>query len=192
MRYLCIDSLCIIQDSLSDWEQEAARVADVYENAFLTIAAYSNINLTQGILTARPRQWVSTTEIFRPGERRLERRYSVLDLTIADAPDGDKDCTIHVREPLLHEDILSPRSHNDITYNLLSRAWTLQQQLLASRTLHFTAFEVIWECEETLLCECGTIVRGSAGLDGDHSPKIAYERALVRRSMEKGDGDDSD
>ena len=37
VRYLWIDSLCIIQDSMSDWEQEATRMADVYENAFLTL-----------------------------------------------------------------------------------------------------------------------------------------------------------
>ncbi|KAH8666791.1 heterokaryon incompatibility protein-domain-containing protein [Xylariales sp. PMI_506] len=39
VRYLWIDSLCIIQDDPDDWEREAARMADVYANAYLTIAA---------------------------------------------------------------------------------------------------------------------------------------------------------
>lgn len=39
IRYLWIDSLCIIQDDPQDWEQEAARMAGVYANAYLTIAA---------------------------------------------------------------------------------------------------------------------------------------------------------
>ncbi|PQE26592.1 hypothetical protein CJF30_00001352 [Rutstroemia sp. NJR-2017a BBW] len=44
IRYLWIDSLCIIQDSLSDWEAESARMGDVYTNSFLTIAATHSTN----------------------------------------------------------------------------------------------------------------------------------------------------
>ncbi|KAK4032004.1 hypothetical protein C8A01DRAFT_51101 [Parachaetomium inaequale] len=36
IRYLWIDSLCIIQDSPSDWELEASRIASVYRNSWLT------------------------------------------------------------------------------------------------------------------------------------------------------------
>jgi hypothetical protein len=39
---LWIDSLCIIQDDQADWERESARMASVYQNAFLTIAATSS------------------------------------------------------------------------------------------------------------------------------------------------------
>jgi hypothetical protein len=34
---LWIDSLCIFQDSEQDWAQEAASIADVYQNCVLTI-----------------------------------------------------------------------------------------------------------------------------------------------------------
>ena len=39
VRYLWIDSLCIIQDSISDWQQESSRMNLVYQNALFTIAA---------------------------------------------------------------------------------------------------------------------------------------------------------
>ena len=39
VQYLWIDSLCIIQDSAQDWEQESAKMADIYINAWFTIAA---------------------------------------------------------------------------------------------------------------------------------------------------------
>jgi hypothetical protein len=39
VQFLWIDSLCIIQDDEQDWEREASRMADVYANAYLTIAA---------------------------------------------------------------------------------------------------------------------------------------------------------
>ncbi|KAH7399173.1 heterokaryon incompatibility protein-domain-containing protein [Phaeosphaeria sp. MPI-PUGE-AT-0046c] len=37
-KYLWIDSLCILQDSKSDWEAEASKMTTVYANAFCTIA----------------------------------------------------------------------------------------------------------------------------------------------------------
>jgi uncharacterized membrane protein len=39
LRYVWIDSLCIIQDSQSDWKKEAAMMHDVYRYAEITIAA---------------------------------------------------------------------------------------------------------------------------------------------------------
>lgn len=49
VRYLWIDSLCIQQDDPSDWEIEAGRMADVYHNAYLTIAATSARNPHEGL-----------------------------------------------------------------------------------------------------------------------------------------------
>jgi hypothetical protein len=40
-RFLWIDSLAIIQDDTKDWEFEAAQMAAIYENSFLSIAATS-------------------------------------------------------------------------------------------------------------------------------------------------------
>lgn len=37
---------------------------------------------------------------------------------------------------------------------LVKRAWTLQEQLLASRMVHFSPSEMIWECRTRLLCCC--------------------------------------
>ena len=39
IRFLWIDSLCIIQDSKEDWEEEAPKMIDIYQRSFLTIAA---------------------------------------------------------------------------------------------------------------------------------------------------------
>lgn len=39
IRYLWIDSLCIVQDDRADWEREAQKMVDIYESAYLTIAA---------------------------------------------------------------------------------------------------------------------------------------------------------
>ncbi|KAI9743198.1 MAG: hypothetical protein M1818_003042 [Claussenomyces sp. TS43310] len=39
VRYIWIDSLCVLQDEIDDWEFESSRMCSVYENSYLTIAA---------------------------------------------------------------------------------------------------------------------------------------------------------
>jgi hypothetical protein len=39
IRYLWIDAICIIQDSEEDWAAEASKMASIYRNSYLTIAA---------------------------------------------------------------------------------------------------------------------------------------------------------
>ncbi len=51
VRYLWIDSLCIVQDDKHDWEQEAARIAMIYENSFLTLAATKSTNGQGGMFS---------------------------------------------------------------------------------------------------------------------------------------------
>ncbi|PMD19341.1 heterokaryon incompatibility, partial [Hyaloscypha hepaticicola] len=48
VRYLWIDSLCIIQDSDEDWEQEAARMSEVYANGYVMLAAHGSENCHGG------------------------------------------------------------------------------------------------------------------------------------------------
>lgn len=49
MRFLWIDSLCILQDSEEDWTREASRISDVYSNTTVTISADSAANCSQGL-----------------------------------------------------------------------------------------------------------------------------------------------
>jgi len=50
LRYIWIDSLCIIQGPSGDWAQEAERMEDVYSSAYFTIAATSATNSKSGFL----------------------------------------------------------------------------------------------------------------------------------------------
>lgn len=49
VKYVWIDSLCIIQDDHSDWERQAVRMGDVYSNAYLTVAALGSSDDADGI-----------------------------------------------------------------------------------------------------------------------------------------------
>jgi len=69
-RYLWVDALCILQDSLDDWKIESITMCDVYNNAVCTIAAVSSWNASETmfveqnplamapcLLSAGGRQW---------------------------------------------------------------------------------------------------------------------------------------
>jgi hypothetical protein len=53
IRYLWIDSLCILQDCKDDWLKEAAKMGDIYRYSFLTLSALSSLNCHHGMLGRR-------------------------------------------------------------------------------------------------------------------------------------------
>lgn len=55
IRYLWVDSLCIIQDELSDWERESASMTLIYKNAFVTICTPSSRSSNEGFLVRHRR-----------------------------------------------------------------------------------------------------------------------------------------
>lgn len=63
IQYLWIDSLCIIQDDLGDWRQESSKMAEVYTNAWLTIAASYARDSTEGLFDACYRPSLEAVEL---------------------------------------------------------------------------------------------------------------------------------
>lgn len=55
--YLWIDSLCIIQDDADDWRRKSSKMADVYANSYLTIAAASSTDDSSGFLHGGRSLW---------------------------------------------------------------------------------------------------------------------------------------
>jgi hypothetical protein len=49
--HIWIDSLCIIQDDVKDWERESAKMSHIYSSAYLMIAAASAVADDKGLLT---------------------------------------------------------------------------------------------------------------------------------------------
>ncbi|OJD33311.1 heterokaryon incompatibility protein [Diplodia corticola] len=121
--YLWIDSLCIVQDDKEDWAFEAARMADVYMNSSLTIAASAAPNSSGRLLG--PRQTA-------PKAVRIPQRA---------ASSTEENWSIYVDG--LQERFFSRDAHGS---PLNKRAWVLQERLLSPRTLHFTGTQVYWEC----------------------------------------------
>ncbi|KAH8884189.1 HET-domain-containing protein, partial [Thozetella sp. PMI_491] len=52
IRYLWIDSLCIVQDDRDDWEAEAAKMKQVYRDATVTLSADGASDSSKGLFSA--------------------------------------------------------------------------------------------------------------------------------------------
>ena len=126
-RYLWIDRLCVIQGDAKDWAIESGKMCDVYANAILTISADNSASVWDGIL--HDQSYASTI--------------------------GQDDVRIAgniVRRKAPHASFVSQKTQRSMpTYR---RAWTLQEQYLPRRVLHYTQNEMIWECLEKRCCEC--------------------------------------
>jgi hypothetical protein len=147
-KYLWIDSLCIIQDDESDWEQEASNMASVYANAYITIAATGCNDLFSGIIT---------------------KQHYVHQLRVEDEDSGQAGPIIFAEEPIEH--ITKRPERQDDQFPLLKRGWVYQERLLSRRVLHFGQDELFYECLESMKCEC-TYLDASTNMKNVFHPRF--------------------
>lgn len=126
-RYLWIESLCIMQDSDTDWESETACMQRYYKDAVMTICTDLAAGDHEGFL-----------DYTRETEQYLEIPFMASPL----------------KEPACARIRRSMKSniHQEESY-LTTRAWTLQEYVLSPRTLHYTAEHLVWECQKHKLTE---------------------------------------
>ncbi|KAH8591318.1 heterokaryon incompatibility protein-domain-containing protein [Bisporella sp. PMI_857] len=122
-RYLWIDSLCILQDDHKDWVAESVRMREYYKHAIITISADSASGDDVGFLN----------------HRRVDPE--VCKITLA------SNVEIGVRT-----EIGCPTFRDRDTY-VARRAWTLQEFVLAPRSLLYTSEQIVWECHSRKYCE---------------------------------------
>ncbi|KAI0468076.1 heterokaryon incompatibility protein-domain-containing protein [Xylaria cf. heliscus] len=133
VRYLWIDSLCIVQDDAEDWRKEAGRMAGVYRNAHLVLSASRAGSDEEGFLSTRLRRDHVTFTL-------QNRNIPLILKLLPPSPSGEVsglDIHIVTDEPLSR------------------RAWCLQERYLARRILHYGTQQMIWECGEHRAAEEG-------------------------------------
>ncbi len=168
LQFLWIDALCIMQDSAEDWAAEANRMRDVYGGATITIAATSSTRTDYGVFQNR---------IIAPEVCRLEWRSS----------DPKESHYVFLRSSSEFWDTWMKNEP------LNTRGWTLQESLLAPRTLSYGTQQMIWECLERKVGESGRpVLPGERYRDKDFVQTIiannfsAWEkmkRSLTRLSL---------
>lgn len=130
IRYIWIDSLCIVQDSKLDWEHEASRMADVYKNSYVTIAAEASRDSHAGMFNKRDLAFDPIELPFRSKARNIQS-------------------TVYVRQALDDWETCIDGSSSALS----SRGWVLQESLLAPRTIRISSQQMFWECRSHSLAE---------------------------------------
>ncbi|EPE30023.1 hypothetical protein GLAREA_13071 [Glarea lozoyensis ATCC 20868] len=126
IRYLWIDSLCIIQDSIEDWRHESALMSQVYSNGVVNICATAGSDSTKGLLFGRVADVTWNVHVQLPKNQFPE--------------------TAIFCDPQIWRDGVDNAVLN-------RRAWVLQERLLSRRNLCFGEEQLFWECCEKSACE---------------------------------------
>jgi hypothetical protein len=173
IRYLWIDSLCIIQDDKQDWEKESGQMASIYEHAYLVISAAHASDGSKGCFSNHP----APEETLRPFHNHKTPDGSIIPFYL------------RYKTQISHEPFEShyPFYTYKAVLPLHYRAWALQERILATRIVHFTTEELVWECHTGLMCEC---------MGMDYSISISYpNQKLLKqlwRELIRGDSHDPD
>lgn len=125
IQYLWIDALCILQDDEDDWEKESSKMASIYQNSYLTIAATASN--------------ASNKRCFRPSKPSVIFKF-------ANTAPNPPSSTIGSTDMLLYPETCISRAFLFDDAPLNTRAWTLQEMLLSCRTINFTKDQVFWHC----------------------------------------------
>jgi len=128
-RFLWIDSLCILQDSESDWAEESAHMGEIYSKSLLTISADSASNSKAGILRHR---------VHGPGS---------LEIPFEPNPAVDVDDQGIFNAYILPLHSVVPDWKDSFNSSVLrTRGWALQEHQLSQRVIHYISEQVLWEC----------------------------------------------
>ena len=137
IRYLWIDSLCILQDDKVDWSYEAAQMASVYMNAHVTLAASASSEGWQGL--------------FYPHSETISLNID-LSTQQASAYNLVSPYTLFIKED---DAFQSPYRGMP----LHERGWVLQEWLLSRRVVSFTDSQLHWKCWSCFRTEDGLTYR---------------------------------
>lgn len=132
VRYVWVDSICIIQQDAEDWENEATMMAGYYQHAWLTVAATKTIIQGGGFLRQThmdPRSIPRVSRLPYRDREGTQQGYFYLQ--------GLPDSTLR-RE---YED-------NIINSDLLDRGWVFQEWILSPRILCFSTLVPFLVCGE--------------------------------------------
>jgi Heterokaryon incompatibility protein (HET) len=145
IRYIWIDSLCIVQDDAEDWLSESVQMYSVYRNSYCNVSATAAVNSSEGLYFDRDPQYLwedeinlNTEGIPRPMSESLRGRLLGLEPL--------------VRRCKIQDGSFWDREVDDAPVN--RRAWVLQERLLAPRVLHFCKDQIAWECRHVDAAEC--------------------------------------
>ena len=129
LRHLWVDSLCIIQDCPEDIKCEIPHMSIIYKQAVLNIAADASQNCYESILKLRPLEYSPVEIHFTSFRHGISGSLFI------------RPCLHNLEQILLYDSTLG------------SRAWALQETMLAPRTLRYCKQQMLWDCRTVCRAE---------------------------------------
>ncbi|KAF3807902.1 hypothetical protein GCG54_00007638 [Colletotrichum gloeosporioides] len=127
IQYLWVDCLCIMQDSVADWDAEAGTMRNIYAKAFCNVAATASNDPDGGLFRQRD------ADAIRPG---------IVESTLTT---GSLERNLIFTSNYWYNRLYRGTLHH--------RGWVFQECFLAPRLLYFTQDQIMWECRQTHRCE---------------------------------------
>jgi hypothetical protein len=151
--YMWVDCLCIQQDNDLDMGREAAQMQSVYRNAVVTLRAACTRSVQDSLFPKRPK--------------------------------ARKHCAVRWSDPDQNIVYLRPGYElaklTDRGTEIARRAWTLEEDLLAPRTLTFGTQQMWFECASGTFNEAGRHTTMREGYSSKkHLQKLYNESILLR------------
>ena len=163
IQYLWIDSLCIIQDSDGDWQQQATQMGTIYHNSWCNLAATAAKDGRDGLLRFLNRHphslqplIVEVPDMGQPKFHELEESDPASFEAGAwrGSPHPRSGTVWQGMSPGLYECIDRDLWFRNVSDSTLGhRAWIVQERLLPPRVLHFGRRQLFWECNALKACE---------------------------------------
>jgi len=178
LRYIWIDSLCILQDSERDWLYQSAQMDQVYNHSLCNISATAAENSTKGLYFDRLGTQVWVDDVYLKTDGISGRDDITPSPKDAKTPPKDTKPPPKDTKPLPKNTNPPPKNTKPLPkdtkplpkdskplpkYTILDlsfweqnvddapinkRAWVLQERLIAPRVLHFCQDQIAWECWE--------------------------------------------
>ncbi|KAJ4263315.1 hypothetical protein NW762_006133 [Fusarium torreyae] len=154
LDWIWIDSMCIIQNSVSDWQKEASDMDRVYMNAEVNISADWGKDSKAGCFSKR-------------------NEIDIVPLQFSNPNSGHAWI-------VTTEDVFSWMN----SAPSLSRAWIHRERQLARRILHFTKNELVWECcGQGKACFASETMPGGSPFENVFKGEIKFQIQFANLAM---------
>lgn len=163
VKYIWIDSICIIQDSQDDWRKQSEQMGSIYQMSHCTLAAIdanTDGDKDKGL-------FLDWDEL--PFSVRLENEFKVQYNNAIPDPNNPTKMIYKLNQNPIDAEVQSAlaweTSHLTLKPSLTpfemlvelsewnSRAWIFQERMLSTRLLYFTREQIFWECAEHVTSE---------------------------------------
>ncbi|KAH7397470.1 heterokaryon incompatibility protein-domain-containing protein, partial [Pyrenochaeta sp. MPI-SDFR-AT-0127] len=173
IKYLWVDSLCILQDDEEDKARNLPQMRSIYQLALLTISAACAGSSSAGFLHKRD----LPIRRFAPDQPTV-KAYTTFTLR-AQTEDG-REGSLILSQPLRYKELFEP---------IERRAWTFQETVLSHRLLIYSSSQLLWRCHSAFEVTGGHLrwqeYEYHAPILSFHNPDIEIqEHRMVRKEYE--------